>query len=180
MSRSLSVYATDFQAVVSAAGCGDRALLKELRRSDDSKELLAALEELVVRTDGAYSQPAEWLGFAQERLCEVYGRMLPNECVSAISLTRLEEIDAGFETTGLGLTLQGLMYGGGPLRQLPWPSDFPSTGRWPPEVIAPALELYERLAPTSDDPDVDALIVAVGDWLSVAAAQRHGLVGFYY
>ena len=180
MSRSLMVYSSDFAAVVAAAGSQDRGLVKQLVRSDDSPELQVAIEELVMRTGPHEKHNSMWLAFAQERLCAAYGQSLSNDAVSGTSLSRLETLDEGLVASGLGLTLQELMYGGGPIASLPWPDDFPSTGTWPPEIIGPALELYDRLSPTSDDDAVDELLVCIGDWLRTARARGYGLVGFYY
>jgi hypothetical protein len=184
MSRSLHVYATHFPAVRAVLGSQDRALVKTLSRGGDAPELTGALEEIVGRAPGSASAPWRsspvWLTFAQERLCEAHGRALPNDGVSGTSLSRLEELDRGLTATGLSVSLESLMYGGGPLKGLPWPDDFPSMGHWTPEETAALRDAYGRLKPESEDPDVDEVLVMLGEWLERSQARDHGLVGVYY
>lgn len=180
MSRSLVVYAVDFAKVIAAAGSGDTALVDRLAPPGSPPVYAAAVAELIHSGVPPFRSPAPELAFAQEALCRELGRALDNAAVSAADLRTLEAIDIEVAALGLGVSLETLMYGGGPIRVLPWPDDFPSCGRWSTVDVTAALHAYRRAAPTHPKPEVDAVFAAIGEWLEIASDMQAGLAGFYY
>lgn len=179
MSGFIRVYVVSFEPVRAAFGSCDASLLARCLRPGDPPGLRAAVQELVFRPAGAtsWSSTAVWLTLAHERLCETFGRAMPDDPALQLSLAAIERVDATLTSLGLE-TLQSLIYGGGPIRGLPWPDDFPSMGRWEPEKTASVRERFHRMAPKSDDPVVDGILVCMGEWLD-AAEPGMGLVALY-
>lgn len=195
MAGTLSVYAVHSALLRKLAGSGNALVLHEgggetppndprvlFGRRGDEPELLSALEEIVSGPkgeSGAYVSEAHWLGFAEERLCDVHGKRLVSEALRATKLSYVEKLNAALREFGLGLDLERLMAGGGAL-DLPTPADFPMTGMWDAARLKEAKARYDAEEPEAEDTDLDQLLLDIGEWLTEATQDGRDLVGFYY
>lgn len=123
-----------------------------------------------------------------ERLCRAVGRRLPSRLGGGISVKLMDRVDEQLARSGLPETfrMSNLVFGGSPVRDLPWPEESPSVGYIEPEVVAVAIEQFASDPPTSDDADVDEVLSELEDWLVLcrkwqAAAESSplGLVGIF-
>jgi hypothetical protein len=180
MSRSLVVYAVPFGEVRAAVGSCSQTLLHRLLHEDATAEYAEAAEEMIMRGKPPFHSAARELAFVQEALCATLGRRLNSDSLSGTSLTFIERMDVHVAAAALGVTLESLMYGGGPIESLPWPEEFPSTGTWSVAQVMEAKVVYERTRPSSADAVVDEVLRGIGGWLEIAAEMEWGLVGLYY
>jgi hypothetical protein len=149
------------------------ALLREARRGGEAAAsvraaLGAKITEPVERfltgaplTDG--NETVEVI----ERLCRALGRPLPGNLGGGISVKLMERVDEQLAQAGLPQRFQmtNLVFGGSPVRDLPWPEESPSVGYIEPEVLAIAIERFASDPPTSEDVHVDGVLSLIEDWL---------------
>lgn len=177
MSGCLMVYAVDFETLRRAVGSRDDALLTRIAVQLGDPHFEPAARELVHGMPPYISEPGE-LAVAHRGLCGALGRELANGSVCPTTLTALEPTMEYVSKLGLGVDLYDLMYRGAPV-PLPRVTDFPSTGHWTAEEAITALALYRSAPPQHEDPDIDAVLLEIGEWLEAAASLQRGLVAFY-
>ncbi|MDQ3036943.1 MAG: hypothetical protein M3Y87_31410 [Myxococcota bacterium] len=177
MSGCLMVYVVDLETLRRAVGSRDDALLARIAVQLGDPHFDAAARELIHGMAPYISEPDE-LAVAHQGLCGAIGRELANGSVCPTTLTALEPVMEYVSKLGLGVDLFHLMYRGAPV-PLPRVTDFPSTGYWTTEEVITALAVYRSAQPQHDDPDIDAVLLEIGEWLELAASLRRGLVAFY-
>jgi hypothetical protein len=116
---------------------------------------------------------------AFEKICAHLGRLLPNGSVSPVRLEFLDVVDEELQRLGFALSLNGLIYGGGPLG-LPPADDFPSVGHAEAERVARAeVQRREGLLDRIEG-DAEDVMMDLSDWVEISAARKDMLVGFCY
>lgn len=174
MSRGVTVYSVSAH-LSHAIGSRDESIKNRLRAEDPQQ--LAAARQLV---DGVTpsSDPATVI-HAFEIICQTMGRLVPSNSLSPLPADFLEIVDRELAQRRLPFTVSQLIMGGGPLR-LPWAADFPTVGHVEAGVVQAAAQQLNAQPLTSENADIEGVIVDVGDWLEVAAPRGDMLVGFWY
>ncbi|MFJ4121873.1 hypothetical protein ACIP3U_11095 [[Kitasatospora] papulosa] len=204
MSSSLSVYLLDAAATNALIGSRDDDFLTAVRggfrddlaRDDDyhrheiEKGAPTADEALrAVIYGGPFSEDrnhAFQYGYAYQRLCELTGSFLPNDCFTPHKGDWLSVVDQGLHALGVTAVSVDDFGHGAPPAPLPY-AYTPGCGEWAPEAIAEALRQFEATKRAVDEsgqapplePEVVEAVMQCLDWMRQAEARPgYGVIGF--
>ena len=99
--------------------------------------------------------------------------------MSPILLDTISEVDRALLAHPCQLSFEDLVYGQG-VFEFYEASDFPQFGHWSTERLRAAAPLLERQPPKHSNPDLEDILLAVSDWVTVANARSNALFGFIY
>jgi hypothetical protein len=179
MSRSVVVYSVPPDPLGQAWGSRDAGLKRSLAAAAgaETPEQVAAAHRLVDGLPPTHEAPAVIHGF--ELVCARFGRTLPNRSLSPAPGDFLDALDRELKAQQFPFTIYRLILGGGPLK-LPWADDFPTVGHIEPAVVQAAAVRAQDQPLTSPNPDLDAALFELGNWVATAAPRGDMLVGFWY
>jgi hypothetical protein len=200
----LSVYLLDVAATRAWVGSRDDELLtavqsefREAMARDDDYHSLAiqqgapsAYEALrAVIYGGPFSENRDHAfkyGYAYQRLCELAGVFLPNDCFTPHKGGWLSVVDQGLKASGITAVSVEAFSNGGPPDPLPY-TFMPGFGEWTPDHIVEALSQFESAKRAADasrqapplEPYVAEAVTQCLDWMRRAEARPgFGVIGF--
>lgn len=176
MSRGIMIYSVDDDALKRALGSNDPDLLDALEKicGDDTWPQVMQLIK-----SGACRGDAEQQIFAFEALCKYFGVELDNGAVSPIRQSTIQDADQALLGHPCGLSFDQLVYGHG-VFPFSLASDFPQFGHWSAASVRAAAPVLEQDPPEHADETLEAILLAVSDWITIANARNNALFGFIY